>query len=98
MSVLLVRFQTTTRQTRSGNNVSSTLFQGRVIEAKLSSFYFNPLCLQFIYLNADAGLSTSTVYPRDLFAIHLKIWKQLMKVAPEKKLFLNFVDININNL
>ena len=39
-----------------------------------------------------------TLCKRDSLAIHLKIWKQVMKVAPWKKLFLNCVNININNL
>ena len=37
-----------------------------------------------------------TLSKRDPLAIHLKIRKQLMKVAAEKKLFLNFVNINRN--
>ena len=39
-----------------------------------------------------------TLCKRDSFAIHLKIWKQLLKVAPWKQVFLYFVNININNL
>ena len=39
-----------------------------------------------------------TLCKRDSLAIHLNIRKQLMKVALWKKLFLNCVNININNL
>ena len=39
-----------------------------------------------------------TLCKRDSLAMHLKFRKQLMKVAPLKNLFLNCVDININNL
>ena len=53
----------------------------------------------FIWTPIPAFLWTPyTLCKRDPLAIHLKIRKQLMKVAPRKKPFLNFVNININNL
>ena len=53
----------------------------------------------FIWTPIPACLWTPyTLCKRDPLAIYLKIQKQLMKVAAGKKLFLNFVNININNL
>ena len=48
----MVRFQTITQQSRGSRNVSSTLFERCDVETTLNQVYFNPLCLQVIYLNS----------------------------------------------
>ena len=57
------------------------------------------VCRLFIWTPIPVCLWTPcTLCKSDSLAIHLKIRKQLMKVAPWKKLFLSCVSININNL
>ena len=57
------------------------------------------VCRLLIWMPIPVCLWTlCTLCKRDSLTIHLKIRKQLMKVAPWKKLFLNCVNNNINNL
>ena len=62
----------------------------------ISTPYF---CRLFIWTSVPAWLKTPcTLCKGNSLPVHLKTRKQLMKVAPWKKLFLNCVNININNL
>ena len=71
-----------------------TLKQNRIKVISTSCVY-----RLFIWTPIPACLWTPyTLCKSDPLVMHLKIWKQLMKVAAGNKLLLNFVNININNL
>ena len=97
VNIFLARFQTITLRTWGWYDVSSTLYQRCDVEATSNEGGFNPRCLKGIYLNANTGLlkKPGIFCKRGSLGIHLKIQKQLLKVAPWMKLFLHFVNINI---
>ena len=97
----LKRFQIITLETQE---VEITLFQCYFTVVTLKQHWIKVIstpCVYrvFIWTPIPTCLWTlGTLCKRDSLVIHLKIRKQLLKVAPSEKLSLNFKSVNINNL
>ena len=101
VNVFLICLQTIIPQTQG---VEITLFQRCLSVVTLKQHWVHVIstpcvCRVFIWRAIPPCLWTpGTLCKRDSLEIHLKIWKKLLKVAPRKKPFINFANININKL
>ena len=105
--VILLKFylpETFPNITLETQEVEITLFQCCFTVVTLKQHWIKVIstpcvCRVFIWTPIPTCLWTlGTLCKRDSLVIHLKIRKQLLKVAPSEKLSLNFKSVNINNL